>query len=82
MDASLEVEAAVKRRILNKRLQESTKALMGDMKRVKTVDGEDSGDRNASLSLETLNAYEEISEHEKALAALGNEAYLKRLMGD
>lgn len=82
VDASLEVEAAVKRRILNKRLQESTKALMGDMKRVKTVDGEDSGDRNASLSLETLNAYEEISEHEKALAALGNEAYLKRLMGD
>lgn len=83
VDATLEIESTLNQRILNKRLNDTTKTLLDEMKRVK-VSGNigDNGERSANLSLETLNAYEEISESEKTLASLGNEAYLKRLISE
>lgn len=83
VDATREIESSLNQRILNKRLNDTTKELLGEMKQVKvTGNSGDNGERSASLSLETLNAYDEISESEKTLASLGNEAYLKRLIGD
>lgn len=83
MDATREIESSLNQRILNKRLNDTTKELLGEMKQAKVAGNSgDNGERSASLSLETLNAYDEISESEKTLASLGNEAYLKRLIGD
>lgn len=83
VDATREIESSLNQRILNKRLNDTTKELLGEMKQAKvTGNSGDNGERSASLSLETLNAYDEISESEKTLASLGNEAYLKRLIGD
>lgn len=83
VDATREIESSLNQRILNKRLNDTTKELLGEMKQTKvTGNSGDNGERSASLSLETLNAYDEISESEKTLASLGNEAYLKRLIGD